>query len=418
MNTQDAIQVLEERMRDNPNSLLFARLADLYLQTGDFDKCVQICQDGIKAHPSYITAGFILSKAYLAKGDHDSAETELKKVLSHDMNHLGAHKLLGDLMARTGWENKAAIHYQDFLRIDPMAEDVCRMLNTVSYSETPPSEIVQTEVDTVESSKEASAESNPESWKEELETIIADSESDSGMLKDVDIFDKTPDSSSVDSLEKDTVAETDDFSFEFPDEKQTTPEIPSSPEPATPPESDAESFLFREDTSRESTPDILGEEDFLTAIQDDAGKAPSGADAVPNQKIPVTETPDEEMASLLFEDSPAAEDDTSDRHETPAAPDDSIDPTQPSKADTETAPVPEETMKRVEDAQDEDILIHKPEDDEGKQKIVSPTLGEIYAAQGQYAKAIRVYETLLEKSPEEKEKFENKIEELKKKLNE
>lgn len=51
------------------------------------------------------------------------------------------------------------------------------------------------------------------------------------------------------------------------------------------------------------------------------------------------------------------------------------------------------------------------------EKIVTPTLGEIYAAQGQYAKAISVFELLLKKHPDN-EVFFQKIEILKRKLEE
>ncbi|GAK52391.1 hypothetical protein U14_03642 [Candidatus Moduliflexus flocculans] len=52
-----------------------------------------------------------------------------------------------------------------------------------------------------------------------------------------------------------------------------------------------------------------------------------------------------------------------------------------------------------------------------KEKIVTPTLGEIYAAQGQYAKAIGVFEILRKKEPNNPAYIE-KIRYLKKKLEE
>ncbi|UCE07254.1 MAG: hypothetical protein JSW07_04255, partial [bacterium] len=52
-----------------------------------------------------------------------------------------------------------------------------------------------------------------------------------------------------------------------------------------------------------------------------------------------------------------------------------------------------------------------------KEKIVTPTLGEIYAAQHQYAKAIGVYEILRKKDPDN-ELFKQKIEYLQKRLDE
>ncbi len=50
-----------------------------------------------------------------------------------------------------------------------------------------------------------------------------------------------------------------------------------------------------------------------------------------------------------------------------------------------------------------------------KEKFVTPTLGEIYAAQGQYAKAISVFELLLKKNPDN-EWYKTKLEYLRKRL--
>jgi len=50
-------------------------------------------------------------------------------------------------------------------------------------------------------------------------------------------------------------------------------------------------------------------------------------------------------------------------------------------------------------------------------KMVTPTLGEIYSAQGQYAKAIDVFETLIKKNPDN-DFYAKKLEALKIKLDE
>ena len=52
-----------------------------------------------------------------------------------------------------------------------------------------------------------------------------------------------------------------------------------------------------------------------------------------------------------------------------------------------------------------------------KKNSSRPTLGEIYAAQGQYAKAISVFELLLKKNPEN-EWYKTKLDYLKKKSQE
>jgi tetratricopeptide (TPR) repeat protein len=45
-------------------------------------------------------------------------------------------------------------------------------------------------------------------------------------------------------------------------------------------------------------------------------------------------------------------------------------------------------------------------------EIVTPTLAEIYAAQGAYREAIRTYTQLVDRRPEEKDRFEQRIREL------
>ncbi|MBN1480440.1 hypothetical protein EH223_20495 [candidate division KSB1 bacterium] len=57
----------------------------------------------------------------------------------------------------------------------------------------------------------------------------------------------------------------------------------------------------------------------------------------------------------------------------------------------------------------------KKESESNKGKFFTPTLGEIYAAQGQYAKAISVFETLIKNDPEN-DWYLSKLEYLKKKL--
>jgi tetratricopeptide (TPR) repeat protein len=55
-------------------------------------------------------------------------------------------------------------------------------------------------------------------------------------------------------------------------------------------------------------------------------------------------------------------------------------------------------------------------DSDSGSKIVSETLAKIYAAQGEYMEAIRVFEKLIDKNPSKKEEYIQKIKELNSKL--
>ena len=67
----------------------------------------------------------------------------------------------------------------------------------------------------------------------------------------------------------------------------------------------------------------------------------------------------------------------------------------------------------------EEMAISTPTEktEKPKERFVTPTLGEIYAAQGQYAKAINVFELLVEKHPDN-EWYRTKLEYLKERLEE
>lgn len=168
MNGKISISELESRMRDNPNSLLFAHLADLYLTKGRIDDAIHTCDVGLKQHAAYVTGYFVLAKAYLAAGKPDKAEASLKTILTHDRQYLSAHKLLGDIMARDGWENKAAVHYRDLLRIDPLEMEARDMLSSMSGEEESLGEFASHEIGWDAATLEPATFETAEEWQEEL----------------------------------------------------------------------------------------------------------------------------------------------------------------------------------------------------------------------------------------------------------
>ncbi len=167
------MEILEARFLKNPKSILFARLADYYLQQNRVDEAIHLCMEGIKYHPYYITGNFILAKAYVAANEYDKAEEALKKVLSHDRQHLAAHELLAQLMKKLGWENKAAVHYKEILKIDPLNNQVRQELNDLTgyeaeYEEPPPI-VADTEEDLPSSGIQTQSSSDDKPWMKKLE---------------------------------------------------------------------------------------------------------------------------------------------------------------------------------------------------------------------------------------------------------
>jgi hypothetical protein len=97
------------------------------------------------------------------------------------------------------------------------------------------------------------------------------------------------------------------------------------------------------------------------------------------------------------------------------APDENKIPVRPSSRPSLPTRPPARRPRLLEDrTQDEPAAISLPSE---REKIVTPTLGEIYAAQGQYTKAIGVFELLCKKEPNNRH-YREKIDYLKKRLQE
>jgi len=406
MTITNTVQGLEKRLKDNPKSLLFARLADLYLQEERTDEAIALCLKGLEHHSSYVTGHFVLGKAYMAKGDSERAEEQFKKVLSHDQQYLAAHKLLGDLMAKMGWENKAVMHYRNLLSMDPMDEETRQMLKQFSFEEEFPS---KTTTDKLPEKKEPlpftthiAESAEKKNWREELEEVFND-EKRAGLSQDIS--------------HGSALAKEDDFSeleIAMPDKDQKSESEINSVSAPVAPDLHEEPFSldFLEERGKAqkiiTESEVKQEEEFFF----DLGDERIGKEKPPT--APSVKEEAKEETPLLFKEEVPAE-----KYETDIFPDSAekkVEETLESKVHEEKVPdqsswVPEKARSKTEHAEP------KTKKGSEEQKIVSPTLGEIYAAQGQYAKAIRVYETLLEKNPEEK-RYRQKIEELQKKLKE
>ncbi len=511
----DSMKDMEIRLEKNPKSFLFARLADMYLDEGRSEEALRLCQEGIKHHPSYVTGHFILAKAHLARGEQEEAEAALKRVITHDREFLAAHKLLGDLMARQGWENKAAVYYRDILEIDPLENETREILKSFSLDE-PGDELGFHEPLPIHSREDLNISTSTtgikkQDWEEEFDrlfesrpenaspdegvTSIVDDSSDTDVpapetdvapdsgtidpdtdeieaaLEDLEKAEERIDTaSSIPAKEDEEIVEENDLeiTIEIPEpvgkEDNETEEldlsafdIPESPsamheETTAEPSRTDEEEIFELEIPEESVPPAPP-----AAIEDQSGiMRPGGSEsesenlihedellALPDDAAADTDIKDQkEESSPILDPSGAIEIDldldkinpqtAAGSHPPPAAADKEVDvpldeisrekpPAKPEDLADSSAP-------QVRSSKDEKTIPEKKEPapaaeseesgtEESSPKLVSPTLGEIYTAQGQYSKAIKVYETLLEKSPDNTT-YKKKIEALKKRLNE
>jgi tetratricopeptide (TPR) repeat protein len=121
------IDDLERQFAENPRRV-FARLANEYRKSGDFQRAIEICQVHVPQQPGYISGYIVMGQALFESGRLDEAQATFQTALDLDPENLIALRHLGDIARETGELNGARIWYQRLLEIDPQNEEIAAQL--------------------------------------------------------------------------------------------------------------------------------------------------------------------------------------------------------------------------------------------------------------------------------------------------
>src|SRR5277367_1975440 len=116
--TSETIE-LKKKLEDDPDSLVFAPLADAYRKEGNLKEAFAICKKGLEKHPTYTSARVVLGRIYQEQGKSEDAVLEFRKVLEVDSENLMAHSLLGSICIEKGDYQAAIEEYQKILSLNP-----------------------------------------------------------------------------------------------------------------------------------------------------------------------------------------------------------------------------------------------------------------------------------------------------------
>src|SRR5215470_2764451 len=119
---------LEQQLRENPRSTVYAEVADAYLRSGRADEAIEVCHRGLVHHAEHVPGRLALARALVAKEQFKEAQAELLKVVKLDRQCNDAFILLGEvLMHRGDFERAHAIlaHAHD---LDPADAHVMELL--------------------------------------------------------------------------------------------------------------------------------------------------------------------------------------------------------------------------------------------------------------------------------------------------
>jgi len=480
--SKEELRYLEGKLRQNPDSILFARLADLYLSINRIDEAINLCETGIKKHPYYVTGHYIISKCYLEKKQFDHAEKELKRVFKFDPQYIAAHRDYGDLMAQIGWNSTCEESYQKITELDPFNTQAQQHINELKekfklhdnikeefndeLTEFEEEAIVSKDSIEIEEPEKPEVEETIEEFDEifpekdkTIEALTEDEDEDFSNILD-DIFRDNGVSMSDESEEKIEPVE-DQLEFSLEEKLQTTSlededfsaqdiekwlEQEEELEPIRSTEDNFDKEILsakdisddelasilppEEDVSSDELASILPPEedvssDELASIlppEEDVSGDELAAILPPDKDIsddelagilpPDKDISDDELAAILPPDEDISSDEFVDTLPPAEEPSTSQDIEEWLDTGLETEPIQSIDADFDENQESEEKILEKK-----KEKIVTPTLGEIYTAQHQYAKAIGVYEILKKNNPDNPI-YQQKINYLKRKLEE
>src|SRR5579872_5181477 len=86
-------QLLYEK---DPDSKVFAPLAEAYRRMGLLDEAIDLAESGVKVHPHFASGRVALGKCYVQKGKFAQAAEELKAASELSPENLLAHQLLAE----------------------------------------------------------------------------------------------------------------------------------------------------------------------------------------------------------------------------------------------------------------------------------------------------------------------------------
>ena len=129
----DRLAKLEKVYRRNPDSPLFARLADLYLKRGKTEHALEICLQGCQKFPEYATGFMVLARCYEAGGAVEEARDALDQALRIDPVNPKGYEHLSVIYHKLGVPTLALKTLQQAAMLDPFAEELPPRVDELTY---------------------------------------------------------------------------------------------------------------------------------------------------------------------------------------------------------------------------------------------------------------------------------------------
>jgi len=121
------IRRFEEQYAENPESFVFARLADAHRKAGNSARALEILELGLERHPDYLSAHIVCARCLMDLGRAGEAAAAWTRVLDLDQHNVVALRELAELALEANQRDDALRWSERLLQIDPLSEDAERL---------------------------------------------------------------------------------------------------------------------------------------------------------------------------------------------------------------------------------------------------------------------------------------------------
>lgn len=100
--SKSIVEKYEQMLNQDPASTVFVELARAYLERGDNDRAVNVCEQGVNHHPNSVVGRVLWGKALINKGKAAEAMKQFDLAVNIDRENPHAYNLIGEALLRKG----------------------------------------------------------------------------------------------------------------------------------------------------------------------------------------------------------------------------------------------------------------------------------------------------------------------------
>ena len=136
--TSSRIAELTRRLEREPGSRIFLELAREHHAAGSRADAVRVCREGLKRNPAYHSARVLLGRILIEDGHFTEARPELEAVVQQSPDNLLARRLLGEALGGSGDIHAALEVFRGLLRLNPSDAEASAKLEELEKAASPP----------------------------------------------------------------------------------------------------------------------------------------------------------------------------------------------------------------------------------------------------------------------------------------